>query len=125
MLIVTSSSVKEPIESLLLSNVLRSGVANMAKSLSNEFAPFGVRVNSIIPGRIATPRVAALDAATAKRQGRTPEEVRAEMESLIPLGRYGEPDEFGRVGAFLLSPAASYITGEMITVDGGARRGVW
>jgi len=124
-LVVTSSSIKEPIDILLLSNVMRSGVANLVKSLSREFAPFGIRVNSIIPGRIATPRVRALDETSAGRSGRTPDEVRQETEASIPLGRYGTPSEFGKVGAFILSPAASYMTGEMVTVDGGAMKGVW
>lgn len=124
-LVITSSTIKEPIDILLLSNVMRSGVANLVKSLSREFAPFGIRVNSIIPGRIATPRVSALDETSAGRMGKTPDEVRREAEGNIPLGRYGTTDEFGRVGAFILSPAASYMTGEMVTVDGGAMRGVW
>ncbi|MCK4514073.1 MAG: SDR family oxidoreductase [Spirochaetaceae bacterium] len=124
-LVITSSSIKEPIDILLLSNVMRSGVANLVKSLSREFAPFGIRVNSIIPGRIATPRVRALDETVAGRAGKTPDEIRRESEASIPLGRYGTTDEFGRVGAFILSPAASYMTGEMVTVDGGAMRGVW
>lgn len=124
-LAVTSSTVKEPLEILLLSNVMRSGVANLMKSLSREFAPDGIRVNSIIPGRINTPRVEALDQGVASREGLSVEEVQERAVSAIPLARYGTPEEFGRAGAFLLSPAASYITGEMVTVDGGSRRGVW
>jgi 3-oxoacyl-[acyl-carrier protein] reductase len=124
-LVVTSSTVKEPIDILLLSNVMRSAVSNLVKSLSRELAPVGIRVNNIIPGRILTPRVVSLDETTAAKDGRTPDEVRAANEKAIPLGRYGDPDEFGRVGAFLLSPAASYVTGEMVAVDGGSMRGVW
>jgi 3-oxoacyl-[acyl-carrier protein] reductase len=124
-LVITSSTVKEPIDILLLSNVMRSAVANLVKSLSRELASFGIRLNSIIPGRIATPRVRSLDETQAKRSNQTPDEVRSNSEAAIPLGRYGTTDEFGRVGAFVLSPAASYMTGEMVTVDGGAMKGVW
>lgn len=124
-LVITSSSVKEPVDVLLLSNVMRSAVANLVKSLSREVAEYGIRVNSIVPGRILTPRLVALDETVARRDGLTPEQVQKRSAESIPLGRYGEPDEFGRAGAFILSPAASYITGDMITVDGGAMRGVW
>jgi 3-oxoacyl-[acyl-carrier protein] reductase len=124
-LAVTSSTIKEPVDMLLLSNVMRSGVANLMKSLSRDLAQYGVRVNNIVPGRIDTPRVRALDSAAAATREMEPDEVRSGFEQAVPLGRYGTPEEFGRVGAFLLSPAASYVTGEMIVVDGGSMRGVW
>ncbi len=124
-LTITSSSVKEPIDILLLSNVMRSGVVSLVKSLSRQLAPEQIRVNNLVPGRIDTDRVKSLDSLTAKRLGQTPDEQKAHQESLIPWGRYGTIDEFGKAGAFLLSDAASYITGETLIVDGGAMRTVW
>jgi 3-oxoacyl-[acyl-carrier protein] reductase len=124
-LVITSSTIHEPVDMLLLSNVMRSGVANLVKSLSRDVGRDGIRVNNIVPGRIDTPRVRSLDETAAADRDASPEEVRAGFEANVPLGRYGTTDEFGRVGAFLLSPAASYITGEMVVVDGGSRRGVW
>lgn len=109
---VLSSSVRVPIGHLGISNGLRPGLAMVAKSMANEFGPRGIRVNGLLPGRIATDRMTYLDELV------TPEQ-RAEALAAIPAGRYGEPDEFGRVAAFVLSPAASYVTGTMIPVDGG------
>jgi 3-oxoacyl-[acyl-carrier protein] reductase len=124
-LTLTSSSVKEPIDFLLLSNVMRSGVTSLAKSLSRQLAPENIRVNNLMPGRIDTDRVQSLDALNAGKRGISVEEVRAANELGIPLRRYGTIEEFGRLGAFLLSDAASYITGQTIAVDGGAIRTVW
>ncbi|MEU0384056.1 SDR family oxidoreductase [Streptomyces chartreusis] len=115
---VLSGSVYEPIPGLTISNGLRPGLAGFAKSLSDELGPRGVRVVGVLPGRIDTDRVRELDALSAD-----PEATRAASESRIPLRRYGAPEEFGRVAAFLLSPAASYLTGVMVPVDGGARHG--
>ncbi len=112
---VLSSSVRIPIPGLALSNGLRPGLAGWAKTLADELGPRGVRVNSLLPGKIATGRVRELDA----RRG-DPDEIRAANAQTIPLRRYGEPAEFGRVAAFVLSPAASYLTGAVIPVDGGA-----
>jgi 3-oxoacyl-[acyl-carrier protein] reductase len=112
---VLSSSVRVPIPSLALSNGLRPGLAGWAKTLADELGPRGIRVNCLLPGKMATGRIIELDA----RRG-DPGEVRAAASQNIPLRRYGEPAEFGAVAAFLLSPAASYITGAMIPVDGGA-----
>ncbi|MEU1937348.1 SDR family oxidoreductase [Streptomyces coeruleorubidus] len=116
--VVLSGSVYEPIPGLTISNGLRPGLAGFAKSLSDELGPRGIRVVGVLPGRIDTDRVRELDALSAD-----PEATRAASESRIPLRRYGAPEEFGRVAAFLLSPAASYLTGVMVPVDGGARHG--
>ena len=123
-LVGTSSSVKEPIPHLALSNVLRAGVTSLAKTLSLELAPRKIRVNTLIPGRIATDRLRHLDEVGAKREGISVEEHQRRAQETVPLGRYGQPDEFGRMGAFLLSDAASYITGASVQVDGGAIRGL-
>ncbi len=116
-LFITSSSVRQPVENLDTSNVLRPGVAAMAKVLARELGP-AIRVNSISPGRFDTDRVRSLDEGRAKARGVSVEEQKEEMRKAIPLGRYGNPEEFGRVGAFLLSPAASYVSGVSLLVDG-------
>jgi 3-oxoacyl-[acyl-carrier protein] reductase len=123
-LIGTSSSVKEPIPNLALSNVLRSGVTSLAKTLSLELAPARVRVNTLIPGRIETDRLRQLDEIHAKRAHTPLADHRARTMAAVPLGRYGTPEEFGRVAAFLLSDAASYVTGANVQVDGGLIRGM-
>ena len=116
---VASSSIKQPIENLILSNTFRAGIAGLAKSLSSELAPDGILVNTLGPGRIATERSAGFDTAQAEKMGVPVEEVRSRMESQIPLGRYGTPEEFARVAVFLASPANSYLTGQAFLVDGG------
>ena len=123
-LMLTSSSVKNPIPNLGLSNVIRPSVSALAKCLADEFAPKRIRVNQLVPGRIATERLAYLDDATAKRAGVTLEEQRKRSAAAIPMGRYGAPEEFARAAVFLLSDAASYITGATLQVDGGAMRSV-
>jgi 3-oxoacyl-[acyl-carrier protein] reductase len=115
--LVLSSSVRSPLPEMAISNGLRPGLAMVAKTLADELGPRGVRVNGLLPGRIATERVAELDASTGD-----PEAARRAAEAAIPLGRYGEPEEFGAVAAFLLSPVASFLTGVMLPVDGGLLR---
>ncbi len=117
-LFITSSSVRQPIPNLDTSNILRPGVAAMAKVLARELGP-RVRVNSLAPGRFDTDRVRSLDKGRAEAQGITIQEQVAQMSKTIPLGRYGEPEEMGRIGAFLLSPAASYLSGISVQADGG------
>jgi 3-oxoacyl-[acyl-carrier protein] reductase len=119
-LLILSSSVREPVPGLVTSNVLRPGLAGLIKTLVAEVAP--IRVNGIAPGRIDTDRVRSLDRTRATETNLTVEEVQAQNRARIPLGRYGEPPEVGRIGAFLLSPAASYINGAIIPVDGGMVR---
>jgi len=115
---VLSGSVHEPIPGLTISNGLRPGLAGFAKSLADELGPRGIRVVGLLPSRIDTDRVRELDGLSAD-----PEATRAANEARIPLRRYGTPEEFGRTAAFLLSPAASYLTGTMLPVDGGMRHG--
>lgn len=123
-LTITSSSIREPIERLGLSTVMRSGVAGLVKTLADELAADNIRVNNLMPGRIDTDRVAQLDANTAAKTGKPLEQVRAESAARIPLKRLGTIDEFGAAAAFLLSPAAQYITGATLRVDGGLMRSI-
>ena len=121
---ITSSATKEIIPTLLLSNMMRAAVVGLAKTMSKELGPHGIRVLCVAPGRIDTARVQALDEATAESSGRPVQEVRAASESQIPLQRYGEPKEFGEVVAFLASERASYLSGITVAVDGGALDGI-
>lgn len=120
----TSSSIKQPIDGLILSNTYRAGVLGLAKSLSGELAPQGILINTIGPGRIGTDRVGTLDGNRAQKLDIPVEEVRRRAEANIPLGRYGEPEEFAKVATFLVSRANTYLTGQAILVDGGMVRGL-
>ena len=116
---VLSSSVRSPIAGLAISNGLRPGLAMVAKTLADELGPQGVRVNGLMPGRVETERVRYLDEQTGDAVAAKEKAVQT-----IPLRRYGEPGEFGKVAAFLLSPAASFVSGAMVPVDGGMLRTV-
>ena len=119
---VASSTVVEPSAALGVSNTLRAGVAAWAKTLASEVAADGVTVNTLLPGRIDTPRIQQLDQANADRTGVTPRQAQAKSVESIPVGRLGDPAEFGAVAAFLASPKAAYVTGSLIRIDGGAIR---
>jgi 3-oxoacyl-[acyl-carrier protein] reductase len=116
---MVSTSVKQPIEGLILSNAVRSGVIGFAKTLSAELARDGITVNNIAPGRFDTARIRQLDQARAEVRGTTEEQARSEAIAGIPAGRYGSPEEFGFLAAFLASDKAAYITGTTIQIDGG------
>jgi len=120
----TSSAVREPIPNLALSNIVRSSVAAMSKTLANELAGDGIRVNHLLPGRIDTDRVKELDTMRGKASGTSADEVRASYSKVIPLGRYGAPEEFANAAVFLFSDAARYITGASLQVDGGLIKSV-
>jgi 3-oxoacyl-[acyl-carrier protein] reductase len=122
---MSSSSIKQPIPNLLLSNAIRAGLQGALKTLSDEVANENIRINTVIPGRIRTPRIVQLDAANAERQGLSQEEVTQRSESAIPMGRYGEPEEFAEAVVFIASERASYMTGGVLQVDGGSVKSLW
>jgi 3-oxoacyl-[acyl-carrier protein] reductase len=119
----TSITVKQPLPNLVLSNSLRLAVTGLVKSLADELGPSGIRVNAICPGSTRTDRIEQLLADRARRAGTSVDDEAAKMAAEIPLGRIASPDEFGRVAAFLVSPAASFVNGVSLLVDGGAYRG--
>lgn len=121
---ISSVAIKQPIPGLVLSNTLRLGLHGLVKTLSSELAPSGVLINTLCPGRFNTDRVQNLDRSAAEREGIPVDEVRTRAESSITLGRSGDPEEFARYAAFLVSPANSYMTGQAVVVDGGQWKGV-
>jgi 3-oxoacyl-[acyl-carrier protein] reductase len=121
----TSSSVKQPLPTLMLSNAVRSATTAWSKTLSDQVAQDGITVNTLAPGRINTERIQQIDEDMAQRQGRTRDEVERDSLATIPLRRYGRPEEFGAAAAFLASEPAGYITGVTLLVDGGLFRGTY
>jgi len=121
---ITSTSIKQPIPGLLLSNSLRSALAGWSKTIADELGPDGITVNVVSPGRVDTARLAELHAAWGERDGLALDEVRVREAGKIPLGRFAEPSEIGNAAVFLASKAASYITGHVLQVDGGLIRGL-
>ena len=120
---IISTSVKQPLHNLGVSNTIRAAVANWAKTLATELAPFHITVNNVLPGATETDRLHAIVSSKSARTGKSPDDVRKEMVAEIPMGRFGKAEEIAAAVAFLASPAAAYITGTQITVDGG-RTGV-
>jgi 3-oxoacyl-[acyl-carrier protein] reductase len=123
-IIISSTSIREPIAGLVASNAIRSALAGWAKTIAGEVARRRVTVNVVMPGSVATDRVVALDELEAAKRGVEPDEISAQNQAGIPAGRYGRPEEFGAVVAFLASERASYLTGASIPVDGGVLRSI-
>jgi len=121
---MTSIAVKQPIDGLIISNTIRSGVIGLAKSLSRELAPFNITVNNLLPGYFLTSRVEELAAKIAREKGVAPDDIALSWKKEIPLQRLGAPSEFGALAAFLASNQAAYITGTSIPIDGGYYRGI-
>lgn len=116
---IASTSIKQPIPGLILSNTFRLGIVGLTKTLSVELAPYNILINTVAPGRIATARTEHLDHLNAERQGISSEEATNQAKQMIPLGRYGTPEEFAKVVTFLVSDASTYMTGSSFLVDGG------
>lgn len=123
-LTITSAAVKQPMDNMILSNSIRAATVGMTKTLANELGPAGIRVNSILPGWTATERVQSLMSVRAEQNNTSIEEELHKQSLAAPLRRIGKPEEFARAAVFLVSPAASYITGVMLTVDGGLSKGL-
>ena len=123
-LTITSVSVKFPVANLMLSNVIRPAVIGLTKALAQEYGPHGVRANSILPGYTRTDRIEYLLTQWADERGTSPDEEAAKLGANVPLRRIGTAEEFGKVACFLCSPAASYVSGDMVLVDGGAYPGL-
>ncbi|MBY7142807.1 SDR family oxidoreductase [Virgibacillus sp. NKC19-3] len=116
---LASSSIKQPIDNLILSNTFRAGIVGLSKSLSQELAQDNILINTIGPGRIGTDRVAQLDNVQAEKLNKSYEEIKSQSEKSIPIGRYGKPEEFANMVVYLCSGANTYITGQSLLVDGG------
>ena len=122
---ITSVSVKQPVDGLILSNSIRAGVSGLVKTLANEYGRYNILVNNVCPGFTATARLLELSSTLAAKQGVTPQDIEARWASQAPLGRVGQPDEFANVVVFLASERASYVTGASIAVDGGIVKGIY
>ncbi|MBN8209614.1 SDR family oxidoreductase [Bacillus sp. NTK071] len=116
---IASSSIKQSLDNLILSNTFRAGIVGFAKSLSQEYAEHNILINTVGPGRIATDRVAQLDQIRAEQLGMTTNDLKSKVEQSIPIKRYGEPEEFAKMVVFLASGANTYVTGQSLVVDGG------
>ncbi|HEY2013150.1 MAG TPA: SDR family oxidoreductase [Bryobacteraceae bacterium] len=120
---ITSVTVKQPVEGLVLSNAVRSGVNALCKTLSNEYGPYNILVNNVCPGFTATARLVSLSRKLAEKEGVSPQDIEQRWAKQAPLGRIGQPEEFANLVVFLASERASYITGTSIAVDGGTVKG--
>ncbi len=125
MITITSVSVKQPVQGLILSNSVRSAVSGLVKTLANEYGADNILFSNVCPGYTLTARLDELAGKLAKAQGVTPEKIRAGWASAVPLGRIGEPEEFANLVVFLASERASYINGVSIAVDGGSTKGIY
>lgn len=121
---IASSSIKQPISGLILSNTFRLGILGLSKTLSEELGPYNILVNTVAPGRIATDRIAMLDEMIAKKQNISKEEVTKKTQESIPLGRYGTPEEFAKFVVFLVSDVNTYVTGSALMIDGGSVKAI-
>lgn len=122
---ITSIAVKQPLDGLILSNTSRAGVTGFAKTISNELAKHNILVNNVCPGRIFTDRIKSLADSRAKQEGKSFEQIIEDMQSDIPVGKIGTPEEFANMVVFLASEKASYITGNTIQIDGGLLKGIF
>lgn len=121
---IASSSIKQPISGLILSNTFRLGIVGLSKTLAEELGPYNILVNTVAPGRIATDRITTLDKTTAKKQNVSMEEITKKTQEAIPLGRYGTPEEFAKFIIFLVSDVNTYVTGSALMVDGGSVKAI-